>query len=224
MSSLEPDAIVPDRRAVALDALVEAGSAFVVTVRGVDASQWDDPGLGEWTVRELAAHTARGLRVIGQYLTIPDADDEVAIELPSAAAYFRAALSMPDVNAGIADRGRQSALEIGAALPTVAGEWLAEVVELVRAAPPDAYVRHFAGTIALPDYLETRVVEVVVHTADLAAATGQPPPTVGPAVRLTLDVLAATVPDESAVPVMLALAGRGRLPAGFSAFDPAPRG
>lgn len=46
------------------------------------------------------------------------------------------------------------------------------------------------GTIALSDYLDTRLVELVVHTSDLAAAVNREAHLPDAAVRRTLDVIA----------------------------------
>ena len=40
-------------------AFPDAAEVFLATVAAVRPSQWDQPGFGEWTVRELTAHALR---------------------------------------------------------------------------------------------------------------------------------------------------------------------
>jgi hypothetical protein len=77
----------------------------------------------------------------------------------------------------------------------------------------------FAGTLSLADYLATRVVEVCVHTLDLADALGlaeaEPP---GEAAMLSVWVLGALAAEPSPAVLLRALTGRVPLPQGFSVF------
>ena len=40
-------------------AFPDAAEVFLATVSGVQPDQWEQPGLGEWTVRELTGHALR---------------------------------------------------------------------------------------------------------------------------------------------------------------------
>src|SRR4051794_17898417 len=40
-------------------ALEQAAAFFLATVERVEPTQWDLPGLGEWSVRDLVGHTGR---------------------------------------------------------------------------------------------------------------------------------------------------------------------
>ncbi|HEY5153991.1 MAG TPA: hypothetical protein VIJ47_04600, partial [Acidimicrobiales bacterium] len=77
----------------------------------------------------------------------------------------------------------------------------------------------FAGTLSLGDYLGTRVVELTVHTLDLAAAVGwvdaEPPEA---AARVSLIVLSALAAQPSSAVLLRALTGRVPLLSGFSVF------
>ena len=127
---------------------------------------------------------------------------------------------MPDasVNADIAERGRQESIELGDE-PLVIGGPVARAVEAVELAPPGAVCVTFAGTISLADYLATRVVEVCVHTLDLADAVGlvdaDPP---GDAAMMSVWVLGALAAAPSSAVLLRALTGRVPLPTGFSVF------
>ena len=43
-------------------AFPDAAEVFLATVSAVQPGQWDQPGLGEWTVRELTGHALPRLR------------------------------------------------------------------------------------------------------------------------------------------------------------------
>ena len=75
------------------------------------------------------------------------------------------------------------------------------------------------GTLALADYLATRVVELTVHTVDIAVAIGledaEPPRA---ASRVTVQVLAELAAEPSPSRLLRALTGRAALPEGFNVF------
>ena len=75
------------------------------------------------------------------------------------------------------------------------------------------------GTIALGDYLATRVVELSVHTLDLVDVVGgddpEPPPL---AAQVSVSVLGALASGSSPSVLLRALTGRVPLPRGFSVF------
>jgi Mycothiol maleylpyruvate isomerase N-terminal domain len=117
----------------------------------------------------------------------------------------------------VAERGRRA----GAALGADPVGFLAELEERVRAkvaaAADDAFVATAAGGMRLVDYLPTRTFELVVHTADLAAALGVPgdPPPEAAASALQLAALLVREHGD-ATDVLLALTGRRALPPGFT--------
>jgi hypothetical protein len=74
-----------------------------------------------------------------------------------------------------------------------------------------------AGGMRLADYLPTRTFELAVHTTDLAAALGVPADIPATAADTALRIVAhLAVGDGVAGTVLLALTGRGGLPAGFT--------
>ena len=91
------------------------------------------------------------------------------------------------------------------------------MVPLVAACEGTEVVTTIAGGMRLADYLPTRTFELVVHTADLAAALGlasEPPPV--PAAQ-ALDLVAQlAVTDGRATALLRAATGREGLPPGFS--------
>lgn len=191
-------------------AFTSAAAWFRGTVDEV-TDRWDLPGLGEWTVRDLTGHTSRALVTVETYL---DAEPgEVTVGSPSA--YFAQVLQASP--ASVAERGR----EAGRALGPDPAEFLAEldtrVQGKVAAVPDDAYVATPAGGMRLIDYLPTRTFELVVHTADLAAALGVARPSPDDAAASALAVAGQLAVQRGAgVDVLLALTGRAALPAGFT--------
>lgn len=189
-------------------AFPDAADVFLATTAAVRPEQWDQPGLGEWTVRELTAHGLRAFQTLQRLCDTTAATPVVG----SAPEYYRAVREVPDVHGGVAQRGR----EAGAQLvdPIATARMTAEHALGRLAATPDDHVgESFVGPMRLADYLPTRVVELGIHTLDLQVATGQ---------VLTLpasatSVILGTLSELTDVPVLLlALTGRRPLPEGFN--------
>jgi hypothetical protein len=130
-----------------------AAVSFADLIARVPADRWDDPGLGDWTLRELAGHAAgSGLRQVPPVLSTPA--DEIA--RASSEDYWLLARAVhPDVLAAARrasdDDARASAQALGRA----------EDDDLVTTA---------AGGMRVRDWLPTRTFELVVHGLDIAAA------------------------------------------------------
>ena len=194
------------------DVFRQAAGFFVTTVALVEHDQWDRPGLGQWSVRDLTGHASRALITVETYLG-RHAD---AVETPTAADYFLKVGSRANPEE-VARRGR----EAGAALADDPAQAVREIADrvlgLVAETDDAQLVGSPAGGMRLSDYLETRAFELVVHTLDLAAAIGarvEPPPE---AVAASLN-LATTLAHSSGngPDLLLALTGRRPLPTGFS--------
>jgi len=198
-------------------AFAEAAAWNLAVVEDVPAERWDGPGLGVWTLRELVAHTSRAYTTITSYLRPAGEPD-----IPDAASYFVRAIAGGDraaIHAGVAERGRA---EAAAFADDPAGE-LARRARAARTAideaPAGAVCESFVGTLALDDYLVTRVVELVLHTLDIVAAAGLPddiPPP--PATRLAAEVVTALGVATAPVAVLRTLTGRAPWPEGASIF------
>jgi hypothetical protein len=163
-------------REVVCDAFGAGAGWFVSTVGAIGPVQWEEPGLGVWTVRQLVGHTSRALVTVEDYFRPSCPDD---LEVPpgagddpvgEAGAYFRGTHGAPQLHHDVAERGRQAGVELGPVpADTVSG--LAErVMALVRGAPDGAlFVTRF-GPQSFTPYLCTRMVELVVHTIDICDA------------------------------------------------------
>ncbi|MFM2069977.1 MAG: hypothetical protein RLZZ623_240 [Actinomycetota bacterium] len=180
-----------DRVALTNDEVVtafhDAADVFLTTLENIAvAGEWDAHGLGEWTVRQLAAHTLRAFTTIEIYLA---SEHTVDVDLETATNYFRVALADPTVHIGIAERGREGALT----LTDPVGEARAvadRVLAVVDGTDPERVVETFVGGLAFREYLAGRVVELTLHTTDLQAATGQPIVAADSAAEVSFHVLA----------------------------------
>jgi len=196
-----------------LPAFREVSDWYLTTVEAVDPSRWHDPGLGEWSVLEVVAHASRAFLTVERYL-----EPVGRIDLDSGADYFRRAMQAPDANAAIAARGRDEAAELGEDPVGAVRQRARSALAAVEAAPAGAVCVTAAGTLSLGDYLGTRVVELTVHTLDLAAAVemdAEPPEA---AARVSLIVLSALAAQPSSAMLLRALTGRAALPQGFNVF------
>ncbi|WP_022919366.1 maleylpyruvate isomerase N-terminal domain-containing protein [Ruania albidiflava] len=146
----------------------DAARWFVAVTARVEG-RWERPGLGEWDVRALVGHTSRALLTVESYLHRP----AESVQIRSAAEYYRATRSIatgPDV----AERGREAGAALGADAVAAVAAIAARVAPLLDEQDGTALVTTVAGGMRLADYLPTRTFELAVHTADLAAALGEP--------------------------------------------------
>ncbi len=191
------------------EAYKQAARFFVETVARVRPGQWDDVGLGEWNVRDLVGHTSRSLTRVEEFCAQPAEQATVL----SAAEHYR----LPADNDEIAARGREAGAELGddpaAAVRTAADR----VLPLLDGFSEDMVISYPNGSIRLGDYLETRVVELTVHTLDLANAISADAEAPDEALSVTLHLLAdLAVASGQGAALALAATGRGLLPDRFS--------
>ncbi|GGZ24793.1 maleylpyruvate isomerase family mycothiol-dependent enzyme [Streptomyces poonensis] len=165
-------------------------------VRTLDEGQLALPTrLGDWTVRDLAAHITLAVESVSRSPDMPAPPPQqrlAALDYPSATARY--ADSIAEGSHALAERHPD--LE---ALYARTEEWLAE---RFAEAPGDRFVETRAGVMSLADYLVTRTVELVVHTDDLnAAVPGLDVPydrqALAACTRLLADALAVKAPGAS---------------------------
>ena len=192
-------------------AFAEAAAWFVQMVPLV-GDRWTQPGLGEWDVRALVGHTSRSLLTVEEYLARPAA----TVEIASTADYYRATRDLAR-GPGVAARGRDAGAALGDDPAAAVAEIAARVLPLVESQDGSQLLTTIAGGMRLADYLPTRTFELVVHTADLATALGQPPqpPPAAAAQALTI-VIELAAGDGQAGALLLAATGRTPLPPGFT--------
>jgi uncharacterized protein (TIGR03083 family) len=173
-----------------------AAHTFLDLVAEVKVSQWNEPALGVWDVRSLVGHAA----------TVPDAE-----------AYYTTVFTEYTDNDAIAARG----VEAGKHLNENSGEefeaTLNRALALIARNGPDRIVGIGSIGIPLGEYLRTRVFELVVHSMDIAKATGLPH-------RMPTDIVANVADLAARVAVrkgdgenlLFALTGRRPLPSRYS--------
>ena len=181
-----------------------ASSWWRSVVGAIDDHQWDEPAVGEWTVRELVAHGDRAYKTVLEYL---EGDTKDPTEIYSAASYFRTVLAEQTPHVHIAARARREALEHR--------DWLAATDELgeqaerlVTMRAGDTPVHTFVGEMLLDQYLATRIVELVVHGLDLSAAIDLPTSAPRSATRIALSVLLDLASDDEQSDILRRLTGR----------------
>jgi hypothetical protein len=192
-------------------AFTEAAAELVRTTSLV-GDRWEQPALGEWDVRSLVGHTSRSLLTVEEYLARPATTAEVG----SAADYFRA-IRQAAREPGVAARGRDAGVALGADPATALAELANRVLPLVDACDGSELVTTLAGGMRLRDYLPTRSFELAVHTADLKVALELTPDVPAIAAAQALEIVAdLAAADGAAGALLLAATGRGALPVGFS--------
>ena len=190
-------------------AFEDAATSLLQTIDRVEPHQWELPGLGEWTVRELTAHTLRAFTTIERYLAAEPIVDRL---IADAAEYFRIVLADPNIHVAVAERGRQA----GAQLIDPVGESEAtaqRVLALVASTADDDVVETMAGKMMFIEYLATRASELALHTLDLQRATGQSL-ALAPATATVVVGLMAELAEP--ITLLFALTGRGTLPTDYS--------
>ncbi|WP_329281069.1 maleylpyruvate isomerase family mycothiol-dependent enzyme [Streptomyces sp. NBC_00691] len=159
-------------------------------VEALTAEQLDGPTrLGEWTVRDLAAHIAWTVDDVTQLLAAPERPGPERLAL----------LDWPFRTAGAAERIDAHTRNVDASdLPGLYARVAADYERALEDASDERLVVLSFGVMTLADFLVTRTVELVVHTDDLVAATGAEVPydrqALAACTRLLADALAAKAP------------------------------
>lgn len=145
---------------------------------------WAQPSsLERMTNGELAGHLARALFNVATYLDTTSPEDPV-----DAAAYFTAlsGVRAPDLDENLATSVRERAREEAeAGLDALRDRWdetRAGVEAGLRSVDPSTVIAVKGSAMAVEDYLVTRMVEVVIHTDDLATGLGVETPIFEPEV------------------------------------------
>ncbi|MFG3309909.1 sterol carrier family protein [Streptomyces wuyuanensis] len=149
--------------------------------------------LADRTVRELAADIALTYGAVAVALARPEPPktDTALLDWPFSTAG----------RAGAVGEGTPAATEASPDLPALYARTAGEVEAALAVASGERLVRTGSGAMRLSDHLVTRAVELVVHTDDLAEATGLDIPyerqALAACVRLLADALAVKAPGGS---------------------------
>ncbi|MFH8253358.1 maleylpyruvate isomerase family mycothiol-dependent enzyme [Streptomyces roseolus] len=147
--------------------------------------------LGEWTVRDLAGHLTMVLGSVTR-----------GLEGPEPARRELALLDWPPATATAAARIDEDVRALDTAdLPGLYAHVADAFGKALAGASDERLVPTRLGAMTLADFLVTRTVELVVHTDDLAAATGVEVPydrqALAACTRLLADTLAEKAPGGS---------------------------
>jgi uncharacterized protein (TIGR03083 family) len=209
-ASAGQDAPVPSPRSTFLDAAAVVADAVDL----ISSTAWDGPGLGVWDLRALVGHTSRSLVTVVEYLGRPAA----AVEIVTPEAYYAVVARLIGADpSAVVERGRAAGAALGDDPAAAFRARLADAAAALDGAEDDDLLTTIAGGMRLAAYLPTRTFELVVHGADIAAATSL-------AVTFPAEVLAEAAALAARIAVELgkgpevlaALTGRSGLPAGFS--------
>ncbi|PWI42479.1 sterol carrier family protein [Streptomyces sp. ICBB 8177] len=183
----------PVKTAAALRAQADA---VLTAVRGLDAGAYGLPTrLGGWTVRDLVVHfcleTEALPRVLGEE---PPAG-------PAGLTLVAWAGATGPLAARLDEETRAAASATADPLARLEDAVRALHAALADGTVPDRTVRVMPGVMTAPDFAVTRLVELVAHADDLAAATGADVPlerrALASVTRLLADALAEKAPGNS---------------------------
>ncbi|MEU8244703.1 maleylpyruvate isomerase N-terminal domain-containing protein [Nonomuraea sp. NPDC048916] len=205
--------------------LVAAQSAVDLLGDPAVAAAWDKPSaLTEFGVAGLAGHLAHQLVRVEAVLGPREGEAQEPVHLLehySMSPWVQAGLDH-ESNVGIRRGGEAAAAEGPAALAARTGELLERQRAALPAEPADSVVHlPWSGwSLRLDDFLLTRLIELVVHSDDLAASVGvQTPELPSEVVAPVVDLLARlAVHRHGATAVIRALSRAERAPATISAF------
>ena len=161
--------------------------------------RWEAPSaLALMSVGALAGHLLRAPALVDSYLDRPDPDTATATVIRPAQ-YLAQALTDDDIDSALHQSIRQRGEEMAAGGPgSVLERWDATAATLrdrLRVEPAERTVSVLdAMVLTLDDYLRTRILELCVHSDDLAAS---------------LDVSTPALPDaaiEVAVEILVEVA------------------
>ncbi|WP_217182204.1 maleylpyruvate isomerase family mycothiol-dependent enzyme [Streptomyces sp. AC495_CC817] len=164
-------------------------------VGGLSAERLAAPTrLGEWTVRDLAAHITMAVESVSRALERPEPAKAELNPLDYASATAAHAAAIAEGSHGLAET-----------TPDLVAHYAGveqRITEALAATPPGRIIDTRAADMLLDDYLLTRTIELVVHTDDLnAAVPGLDVPydrhALATCVRLLADTLAARAPGGS---------------------------
>ena len=194
------------------EAYLESAEFFAGLVDGVDIDGWEEPALGQWTVRDLAGHAYRSISTVVGYSEKPA--PQVDVESTTQWILNVRQNANPD---RVAELGRSAGLEIMDNPQMMVRGFLNMARDRVNDLDEDFILATPQGGMRLIDYLQLRTMELVIHGSDLAKAVGMEatPPASG--MQVALQVLTGVAVAEGRGPALAnALTGRGALPANYN--------
>lgn len=156
---------------------VAESAAALLRDPAVAASWKSDSALAEFPVSGLAGHLAWQITVVPLLLAEeePDEKPSTLFDHYTHAAWIGAPVD-DALNVGI--RGASAKIAAGGpgALAAEADAVLQKLRDLLPAEPAGRIVRRASSVLTLDDFLITRILEIAVHSDDLAVSVGIPTP------------------------------------------------
>jgi hypothetical protein len=204
--------------------LVAGESAAALLADPAVAAAWDAPSaLADLTVRGLAGHLANQVLFVPLILAEPAPEGEPVSLLGhySRVSWIGAALD-DDINVGIRASGEDAAAGGPEVLAAEVGSALHALRGTLATQPADRVVHPPAGPwpMNLDDLLVTRMMEIAVHSDDLACSVQVdtpplPPSVLGPVFALLTDL---AIRRHGPTALLRALSRAERAPATIAAF------
>jgi Mycothiol maleylpyruvate isomerase N-terminal domain len=204
--------------------LIAADSATTLISHPTIGERWSDPSaLPGFTVGGLAEHLAGQVFSLARALATEPSPHEVVplLEHYARAAWVGADRDSP-TNVAILGGGETAAEEGHAALVARLEAAVAELRATLPDQPEDRRIEPPAGpwTLTLDDFLVTRMMEIVVHSDDLACSVDLPTPALpGEVEDPVLGLLVSlAVRRRGSIAMVRALTRHGRAPESITAF------
>lgn len=204
---------------------VAAASAAELLAAPAVAAHWAElSALPEFRVSGLAGHLAQQVRYVSGFLAEPPPGHG---ELSTVAAHYAAAdwigAAVDDeANVSTRDSGEANATAGPAALAADTAALAASLADVLPTEPADRRILlPWAGRLLwLDDFLLTRMMEIVVHSDDLAVSVGVPTPAFPTEVTQPVLNLLAMISAQrhGALPLLRALSRQERAPESVAAF------
>lgn len=175
------------------DAYLEtATSAAALLGDPAVAAAWDQPSaLKEFSVRGLAGHLGAQVFYVSRLLAAeaPDEQPLSVVEFYARLDAFRVDVDA-EINVRIRQGGEAAAANGAKALADEVESAVAQQCAALLSEPADRVVSFIANPLLLNDFLLTRMMEIVVHSDDLALSAGITTPLLPPQVfEPVLDLL-----------------------------------
>ncbi len=193
------------------EAYEEAARYFVSVVERIPEEKWAEHGLGEWNVRDLVGHASRAVSTVETYTANPSSKPVTGYNV-----------STPDgdrtaLDKAVAERGREAGKALGDEPAAAVRELADRVLTKLPTMPDDFRFETPFGVVELGDYLPSRVLELVIHTLDIANSTGLDVAVPETAMREAIGRLGRSAVRRGDGPlVAMALTGRAQLPSNFN--------
>ncbi|GAB3431229.1 DinB family protein [Flindersiella endophytica] len=202
------------------DFVTVANSALTLLMEPAVEARWNEPSaLEDFTVGGLAFHLSN------QVLHVPQATptDRAPVSLVDdyyAEADWLGQDASHQVNVFIRERMEEAAAQGVSTVLTNAHDTLGQVRTLIAEAPADLVVEMRGRPLTFDDFLVSRLMELVVHSDDLAVSVGVPTPLVPESAATTVvDLLSRlAIRRYGAITVVRALSRSERAPATISAL------